>query len=477
MSGMSRKILYIGLGLLLLMVLLVFFTAWAFRESEALKNRVEQEASETLGMQVRVEGPARLLFLPSPGLRIEDFHIRNGDTEWIQAPSMEIRLRTLPLLRGRVDVTEVELINPNFQLERDVHGKLNFMPEPDEEPTEPEPFDLRRFEVRDVDLVFTDHESGERVEARSCDWTMVEFDWKPAAPEAAGINLPAFQGELACSSVNFADYIVTELHVEVLAQDGKVVFEELTGDVLGGRLQGRLESDFAEDVPDHFLELELADFQVVRFLETFQEESQAEGTLDFITQLRFTGTEPSEMVASMNGRAELSGRDIVFYGLDMDEMLDDYQDTQRFDLVDAGALFVAGPLGAILSKGYDFGSIFIDTGEQTTVRVLYSEWEIIEGIAWSIDVALSTPKNRLAMKGGLNFVNSRFEDMKVAVVDIEGCAIVEQSIQGEFDDPEIADPEFLAELLGPLTDVVERVIDLFNDVECDPFYTGGVQHP
>ncbi len=477
MSSMSRKLLYVGLGLLLLMVLLVFFTAWAFKESEFVKDRVEQEASEALGMQVRVEGPARLLFLPSPGLRIEDFNIRNGDAEWIQASSMEVRLRTIPLLRGHIEVTEVELIQANLQLERDVQGKLNFMPEPDEEPTEPEPFDLQRFESREANLVFIDHESGERVEAQGCDWTMVEFDWQPAAPDSPGINLPSFQGEMACARLDFAGHTVNELHFQVFAQDGQAVFEELTGEVLGGRFQGRLESDLAEDVPAHFLELELADFQILRFLETIHEEPQAEGSLDFIARLTFTGTELSEMVAGMNGHAELSGRDLVFYGLDMDEMLDDYEDTQKFDLIDAGALFVAGPFGLVVSKAYDFGSIFIDTGAQTHIRVLYSEWEIIEGIAWSIDVALSTQKNRLAMIGGLNFVNSRFEDMKVAVVDIEGCAIVEQSIEGDFDDPEIADPEFLAELVGPLTDVVERIIELFNDVECDPFYTGRVQHP
>ena len=475
MSSMARKLLFIGLGLLLLMVLIVVLVAWVFMDSEAVRERVEQEASEALGMQVRIEGPARVLFIP-PGLRIEDFQIRNGDTEWIQASSMEVRLKTLPLLRGRVDLTEVELIEPVLQLERDVHGKLNFMPEPDE-PADPEPFDLRRFEGRDVNLTFTDQESGERVEAQGCDWTIVEFDWQPAAPESPGINLPAFQGELACSSVNLADYTVNDLHFEVLAQDGHAVIEDITGEVWGGRFKARLESDLAEEVPAHFLEMELAEFQILRFLETFQEEPQAEGSLDFIASLRFTGTVPSEMVANMNGHAELSGRDLVFYGLDMDEMLDDYEDTQEFDLVDAGAFFAAGPLGLVLSKGYDFGSIFIDTGEETPIQVLYSEWEIIEGIAWSIDVAMSTGKNRLAMIGGLNFVNQRYEDMKVAVIDIEGCAIVEQSIEGDFDDPEIGGVEFLAELAGPLTDVVERIIELFNEVECDPIYTGRVQHP
>jgi len=115
--------------------------------------------------------------------------------------------------------------------------------------------------------------------------------------------------------------------------------------------------------------------------------------------------------------------------------------------------------------------------EQTLIQELASEWDIANGLARARDVALRTAENRLALIGELDFVNMQFKEMVVAVIDRNGCAIVEQRIQGKFHEPKIEQPHFLVSMVSPLTDIVKRGISLFSNNECEPFYTGRVKSP
>lgn len=138
---------------------------------------------------------------------------------------------------------------------------------------------------------------------------------------------------------------------------------------------------------------------------------------------------------------------------------------------------MAGPAGLVVTRGYGFAGLFVDAGEKTLIRRLVSEWEIEKGIAVARDVAMSTAENRIALAGALDFVNSQFKEMRVAVIDAKGCAVVEQRIHGEFEDPKIEKPHFLVALVGPLFDMVKRGVALFREAECEPFYTGRLDPP
>lgn len=77
----------------------------------------------------------------------------------------------------------------------------------------------------------------------------------------------------------------------------------------------------------------------------------------------------------------------------------------------------------------------------------------------------------------LDFVNLRFRDMRVAVIDPEGCAVVEQRIRGGFHEPTIDEPNVLVTLTAPFVDLLERGVALLTESSCDPFYTGRIAHP
>ena len=477
MQNTARRFLLAAGGLLALAVLLALL-AWAFVNSALFKSRIERSASQVAGIQMRVDGPVRILLFPAPGLRLEDIHIHNDETEWMSASGVELQVRGLQLLRGRVEIESLELVEPNLKLRRDSEGAFNFIPafRPGGSRSG-RTLKIRRFAARDANLTFTDQASGKGIEARGCDWTGRDLEWKPAGPPSSALNLPDFQGDLSCGKIIYDVLEVSGLEARMSAQGQRLKISPVTGTLFDGRLKAELESGFSGSSPDHSFELELADFRAERFVETFQQEQGIVGPLTFAAQLSFSGKTASEMVASLSGRAKLSGTELVLHGLDLDEQPARYESTQRFKLVDIAAFFVTGPLGLAVTRGYGFASLFAHTGEQTPIRELISEWDIENGIARAGDVALATAGNRLAAAGRLDFVNSRFVDMRVAVVDAEGCAVVEQRIHGEFQDPKIEKPHFLVTLAGPLVDIVRRGVGLFRGAECEPFYTGRLALP
>lgn len=133
-------------------------------------------------------------------------------------------------------------------------------------------------------------------------------------------------------------------------------------------------------------------------------------------------------------------------------------------------------MGLGLTKGYDFARIFEGSAGATTIRTLVSNWQIAQGVAHAADVAMATPKNRVALKGGLDFVSGRFDDVTVALIDDKGCATVKQKIRGPFRKPEVEKPDVLKALTGPARKLLDRARDLLGG-KCDVFYTGSVAPP
>ena len=81
------------------------------------------------------------------------------------------------------------------------------------------------------------------------------------------------------------------------------------------------------------------------------------------------------------------------------------------------------------------------------------------------------------MKGGLNFIEDRFEDAVVAVLDEHGCAVLTQKVHGSFSGPTISKINMLRSLTRPVTNLVKSALKLFDSGPCEVFYSGSVAPP
>jgi AsmA protein len=90
---------------------------------------------------------------------------------------------------------------------------------------------------------------------------------------------------------------------------------------------------------------------------------------------------------------------------------------------------------------------------------------------------MATNENRVALQGGLDFANERFEDVTVALIDDKGCVRAQQSIHGAFKKPVVEQPSALKSLTGPVVKLLKQVGSFFSGGECEVFYTGSVASP
>lgn len=174
----------------------------------------------------------------------------------------------------------------------------------------------------------------------------------------------------------------------------------------------------------------------------------------------------------------LSGNDLAIYTMDLDKVLTTYESTQKFNLIDLGAFFIAGPLGTAGLKGYNYWDVYGQTqaGSGKIVKLI-AFWKTKNGIANAVDCALSTPHNRIALFGNLNLVSRRYEDVTVALLDDNGCAKFKQSITGSFTNPKVGAASAIQTLAGPIISLYRKAKRAVQGDNCKVFYNGAVQHP
>jgi AsmA protein len=202
-----------------------------------------------------------------------------------------------------------------------------------------------------------------------------------------------------------------------------------------------------------------------------------EGTVNFSADLTAAGKSADEVKRSLNGDVSLSGDNLTLHGLDIDALIPKYERSQNFNLVDVGAYFLVGPFGPIVTKSYNFGSVYEESrGGKGIINKLVSIWKVKNGIAGATDVAFATKKYRIAMKGGLNFTNDQFDDVTVAVLDKRGCAVYSQKMHGPFRKAKIEKVSILKSITGSVTNALKDAWK-FVGGGCKVFYSGSVAQP
>ena len=175
----------------------------------------------------------------------------------------------------------------------------------------------------------------------------------------------------------------------------------------------------------------------------------------------------------MSGTINLSGENLLLNGFDADEIIDDFKRSQNFNLVDLGAVLLAGPVGIAVTKGSDFARILVfNSGKSTQIEKLVSNWTINDGTFAIQDAAFTTNKNRVALTGSIGFSNNKL-DLTIALLNKYGCSIFSQQVYGNLNAPTLGKVKVVGTVLAPVTNLVDDV----TGKDCDVFYNGSVEHP
>jgi AsmA protein len=125
-----------------------------------------------------------------------------------------------------------------------------------------------------------------------------------------------------------------------------------------------------------------------------------------------------------------------------------------------------------------YGDIYNQTrGGQGTITQFNSHWKIKEGVADSSACALATHHNRLALKGNLDLLNERYENVTVALLDDKRCAKFKQSITGPFGSPKVGAVSAVESLAGPISSLYRKAKRFIQGGKVRPFIKAPCSNP
>ena len=227
------------------------------------------------------------------------------------------------------------------------------------------------------------------------------------------------------------------------------------------------------DIPAISINYNITKFYAEEMLTTFLEETVVTGPLSLSMNLNAKGADWTSITNNLNGQINLSGKDLLLYGLDADQIIEKFKRSQSFNLVDLGAVLLAGPVGIAVTKGSDIAGIFIfNNGERTIINELVSNWYIRNGTFIIEDAAFTTNKNRVASNGYIDFGKDSLE-LNIALIDKNGCSIFSQRAYGNLSEPTLERVKVVNTILSPVTNLIEDILG----IDCDVFYDGSIKHP
>jgi uncharacterized protein involved in outer membrane biogenesis len=468
-TGMLIAGVTIGLVALVAAALLIFVDVDAYRP------QLETAASEALGMEVSIAGPMGIELLPGLLLTLEDVRVADHGREFATIPQVKLGVGLLKLLQKQINIGKVTLKQPRVTLEPELVKHFN-RKKPEVVANDSTDFKWSKVSVSNGSFHYVDKQSGEKYEALDCSLTLNHLRL-PAPGTSDPMQTLSFAAEMACGTVVHQDLTMSEVKLSVAGTNGMVKFDPVTMQVFGSQGSGSVHADFSNAVPRYDIHYDLPQFHVEEFFKTLSPQKVAEGTMDFTAKLSTHGDTVDEIKHAMTGTISMRGEHLVVHGRDLDQEFSRFESSQSFNLVDVGAFFIAGPFGLAVTKGYNFASVFQGSEGNSEISTLVSDWRVEHGVAQAHDVALATGEHRVALHGGLDFVNEKFNDVTVALVDAEGCAKVRQTIRGRFQDPEVEQPSILKSLTGPVRKLIKMGRDLFPGGECEMFYEGSVAPP
>lgn len=126
---MIKKLL-LGLLILVLVVVVIGIAAVVFIDPDDYRDQIAERASETLGREVRLDGPMSLSLFPWLALEIEDVRVGNPAALAEAPPLARIgtavaSVRVMPLLRGKLETGALTLSNAQLTIVTGPDGRTN----------------------------------------------------------------------------------------------------------------------------------------------------------------------------------------------------------------------------------------------------------------------------------------------------------------------------------------------------------------
>ncbi|MEP1229706.1 MAG: AsmA family protein [Litorimonas sp.] len=177
-----KKIIIAIIGLAIILLAAVFIIP-SLVPSSVYKDKIQAQLSQELGRDIRINGDVKLSTFPVVKAKTGSIEIDNPEgfsrKEFVSLEGLEARVKLLPLLSKRVEISRFTLEQPRIHLERRADGRANWELNDDPNPTSTEeaaPFSrdgtllttfepaINAFELENGLVTYVDAVAGQNVE-------------------------------------------------------------------------------------------------------------------------------------------------------------------------------------------------------------------------------------------------------------------------------------------------------------------------
>lgn len=474
MTGRKKTLMVAG-GLVIIIIIIVFIVLLSF-DINSYKSKIETAVSETTGLDFRIKGKMTLAFFPF-GLSAKDVHVANKEGEILSLEYLKLRAEMISLLKNNLTVTACELVKPVITIVKDVEGQYNFDRKILSKETQGIAFSLNELKVSRGTMVYLNKKIGaNKVELKEISLTIRNLFL--ADTSGNFIKNVSYTGNIDCKAVLYKNLTIENLKAPIRANKGVFSIEPFTMSFLGGKGEGDFTSDETTVESEYRINVKVLKLDFEKLEEYFGSKKVISGKGDLSASLTVKENGGRNLMGNLDGTFALRGDNLVTNTMDLDKVLSKYETSQQFDLIDLGSFFIAGPLGPVVLRGYRYGDVYYHAqGGKGAITRFISHWKITKGEADATDCAFATRHNRVALKGKLNLVSERFDNVTVALLDDKGCARFKQSVSGHFDSPQIGTVSAVKSLAGPIFDLYRKAKRIVQAGKCEVFYNGSVQQP
>ena len=446
---------------------------------KVFKPQIEAAVSTAMGMDARIRGKMDVSLFPDFGLSLKDVRLRNNGLDVATIEKMEIEPKLMALARFEIEIIQIGLYKPVISILQSAKGLLNI-----QQPvhaTWERLLSVKRISVFQGNLVYVDDVSGQKIEAGDIDLSLI-LGMPGGTNSTEPFKKISLTGDFKCKMLRINDVTLMNLVMSARGEKGIFDIDPFGMNIAGGTGSGNIHVDLTGPSPYFRVIYRLNQVGLEGLFDLYSLKKippkTIEGPINFSADLTAMGKSADEVKRSLNGDLSLNGENLMLYNMDIDAIIMKNEASQNFNLVDLAAFLLAGPVGPVLTKSYNFARLYEESqGGKGVVRKLVSVWEVKNGIAEARDVALASKKHRIAMTGGLNFINERFENVTVATLDERGCAVYSEKVHGPFREPQIEKESIFASIAGSVMNPLKDGWNFLQGEECAVFYSGSVLQP
>lgn len=491
---MLKKIALAIVALLAVLTLLVVVFIWRF-DPDSYRGKLEVLLQQQTGLEFVISGGLTLQRGKQLQLSASDVVIRHAGKTLLSFEHLSVDFDWRPLLNRQLIIDDVLLQSARINLDMNEQGGLILPGLP--EPSVPEktlrddsdsklPLDIVRIEkIRIVTANFILQQVSAKAQPLAAvknlslvlenlslvrDAELIVSAW----PEY--LSAVELQAQLTIEQLNYAKYQLSDVKA-LTHNQGQTLVTDLSVKALGAVVTSGVQFDWQLTRQVLISDIAIRALQLPQLAKLLELKQGLQGELDLDWQGSSEAVELDDWFPNLKGELAIRGDQLAISGFDLNKLILNLQQSQELDLVDVGGLALVGPIGLLLTKGGDYGSIVkaASTGG-TSVGQLNMEWGISNKNAHFKDVAIATDANRLVLTGDFGLAGYTFDPVTLYLVDADGCDVFKQQIKGSVKKPEVSAMAFAAKsLLNPLVSLAEKGIDTI--VECVPVYNGKVAAP